>query len=220
MPKTSDRPKRRDAADNVAKALAHRMRVDILTVLQDGPASQKDLARQLRQPLSNINHHINELIEADAIEIAYTKKVGNVDQHYWRAIRTSTFYAEDLAELTWEEHQMLSRIIVQSITAELLASLRAGKLAGDPYAVTGWDRVWLDEQGFRDMYENTCAFSDRMNEIAAEAAARTAETGETPKPYIGAVMSFERSRTEPNTAVTVGDLEQEEPPGTESPFEK
>lgn len=210
MQRTSNRNKR-DAADNVAKVLAHRMRVDILTVLQDGPVSQKELAEQLRQPLSNINHHMNELIEAEAIEVAYTKKVGNVDQHYWRAIKTSTYNHNDLKRLTTEEHQELSRVIVQSITAELFASLRAGRLADNPYSVTGWDRVWIDQRGHRDMYQNTCAFFDRMYEIVAESASRMAESGEAPKPYIGAVLSFERSRTEANTSVAVGQSSQEKP---------
>lgn len=203
MARTSDRRKQRDAADNLAKAVSHRMRVDILTILQDGPASQKELAKQLRQPLSNINHHINELIQAEAIEVAFTKMVGNVEQNYWRAIKTATYYPEDLAKLSWEEHQMLSKVIAQSMTAELLASLRAGRLAGDPYAVTGWDRIWLDERGHRDMYENTCVFFDRMYEIAAESAARAGRSGETLKAYIGAVMSFERSRDVPNTTANV-----------------
>lgn len=209
MPKTSDQRKPRDAADAVAHTLAHRVRVDILTILHDGPASQKELASQLHQPLSNVTHHVNELKEAGAIDVAFTKKVGNVEQHYWRAVRTSTYYPEDLAKLTREEHQMLSRVIVQSITAELLASLRAGLLAGDPYAVTGWDRVWLDEQGYQDLNEGTCVFFNRMYEIAAESAARIADTGETPKLYIGAIQTFERSRMGPNTTVAVEDLEEE-----------
>ena len=220
MPKTSDRRKPREAADAVAHALRHRLRVDILTLLHDGPASQKELSDGLRKPLSNITHHINELNEAKSIEVAFTKRVGNVEQHYWRAIRTSSYWPEDLAELTVEEHEALSRVIVQSIMAELLAALRAGHLAGDPYSSTAWDRVWLDERAYRDLNEATGTFFSRMYEAAAKSAARAAQSGETLKLYVGAVMAFERSRTEPNTTVTVGHLGQEEPSGMEPPFEK
>ena len=201
----SGRRKTRDAADIVAHAVAHRLRVDILTVLHDGPASQKELSAQLHEPLSNITHHINELSDANAIEVAFTKKVGNVEQNYWRAVTTSCFWSpDDLAALTIEEHEVLSRIIVQSITAEMLAALRAGHLAGDPYAATAWDRVWLDERGYRDLNEATGTFLARMYDAAAESATRAAETGEQLKSYVGAVMAFRRSRTEPNTTVTVG----------------
>lgn len=212
--------KARDVAEAVASAVAHRLRVDILTVLHDGPASQKELSAELREPLGKITHHVNELSEAGAIEVAFTKMVGNVEQNYWRAIKTSSYWPEDLAKLTVAEHQELSRTIVQSMMAELLASLRAGRLAGDPYSATAWDRVWLDERGYQDLNKATDVFFERMHEIAAESAGRSEESGEERKPYIGAVMAFRRSRTEPNTTVTVGHLGQGEPSGKESPFEK
>lgn len=207
MPKTSDRRRKpRTPADAVAHSIAHRIRVDVLTLLHEGPASQKELATALQEPLSNITHHVNELAESGAIEIAFTRKVGNVDQNYWRPIQTRVAWADDLAELTVEEHEEFSRIIVQSILAELLAALRAGNLAGDPYASTAWDRAWLDQQGYRELSDAAGAYLIRMNEIAAESAARVVQSGETPKLYIGAVMAFKRARTEPNTTVTVGHL--------------
>jgi DNA-binding transcriptional ArsR family regulator len=220
VPKTSNRHKARDAADAVAHAVAHPIRVDILSILQEGgTASQKELASQLHQPLGNITHHINELKESKAIEIAYTKKVGNVDQHYWRAIKTSTYEPDELAELTTEEHEGLSRIIVQSIIAEALASLRAGRLAGDPYAATAWDRLRLDEEGYKDLNENTQVFFNRVYEIAAESAIRMAETGEEGNVYIASVMVFERGRHGPNTTLTVGHLGEESLSSEESLFE-
>ena len=211
MLKNPERNRSRPPADAVAHAVAHRIRVDILTVLHDGPASQKELAAALCEPLSNITYHVNELNEAEAIEVAFTKKVGNVEQNYWRAIKTSSYWAEDLVELTIEEHAVLSRIIVQSITVEMLAALRAGNLAGDAYAATAWDRVWLDEQGYRDLNDATGMFLTRMYEVAAESAARVHESGETPKLYVGAVMAFERSRREPNTAASVGRHSEHKP---------
>jgi DNA-binding transcriptional ArsR family regulator len=192
---SSRRPLGRDEVDDVTKALNHRVRVAILTALHDGPASQKDLATLLHQPLSNISHHIEELRKSAAIEVAYTKRVGNVDQHYYApVIVTATYrHPEELATLTEDEHQVLSRVIVQSISAEVLAALRAGHLAGDPHASTAWDRVWLDERGYRELAEAAGAFLVRMEEIAAESTARIAETGEPASPYIGAVMAFRQA---------------------------
>jgi biotin operon repressor len=180
--------------------------VDILTVLHEGPASQKQLAEELHEPLSNITHHVNELKEAGAIEVAFTRSVGNVEQHFYRATTTSEYGPEDLGRMTPEEHQSFSRIIVQSITAELLASLSAGMLSSDPFVGIAWDRLWLDEQGYRDLSENTQRFLDRSYEIAAEASGRVAKSGEEAKPYIAATLAFARSRKGPNTAATVGHL--------------
>lgn len=206
VPKISDRRKQRDAADAVSHAVAHRIRVDILTVLHEGPASQKQLAKELREPLSNICHHVKELKETGAIEIAYSRLAGNVEQHFYRATSAASYEPEELAALSPEEHQGLSRIIVQSITAELLASLRAGKLSGDPYAATAWDRLKLDDQGYKDLNDNARKYFDRCYEIAAEAAERMSESDEPGKTYIAAVMGFERSRREANTSASVGHL--------------
>jgi hypothetical protein len=178
-------------------------------VLHAGPESAKGLADRLHLPLSNVSHHVNELKEAQAIELAFTKTIGNVRQDFWRATTTSTYYPDDLAKLTHGEHQWLSRTIVQSMMAEMLAALRTDRLAGDEYAVTGWDHVWLDRQGYKDQYENTCAFFDRMYDIAAESVARAAEGEEDLKLYIGGVLSFERARTEPNTSASVAHLGEE-----------
>jgi hypothetical protein len=79
----------------------------------------------------------------------------------------------------------------------------------------------LDEQGYRDLNEGTCVFFDRMYEIAAESAARAAETEETLKLYIGAIQTFERSPSRgPNTTVTVDNLTEDFQSGKEPPFEK
>lgn len=79
-------------------------------------------------------------------------------------------------------------------------------LSSDPYVAIAWDRVWLDEEGYRDLSENTQRFFDRTWEIAAESAGRMAKSGEQGKTYIAATLAFERSRNEPNTEATVGHL--------------
>jgi DNA-binding transcriptional ArsR family regulator len=217
LPKTKSS---RADTKNVARSLAHPTRIEILTVLHEGPASAKELARALGKPLNVVTHHIHELRGAEAIEVAFTRKVKNLDQNFWRAIRMPTYYPEDLERLSREEHQVVSRMIVQSIMAEMLGSLSAGLLAGDAYAVTGWDRVWLDEEGYKAMYENTCAFFDRMYEIGSEAVVRAAASGEELKPYIGAVASFQRSRNEATSAVTLGSLGRDVPTEQLDRFDK
>jgi DNA-binding transcriptional ArsR family regulator len=204
--KASNQRKPRDPAEAVSHTLAHPIRVDILTVLHEGPASPKQLSEELKEPLSKITHHLNEMKETAAIEIAFTNQVGNVDQHFYRPISAASYEPGELAQMSPEEHQGLSRIIVQSIAAELLAALRLGKLSGDQYAATAWDRLSLDEMGYRALNDNVRDFFDRYYEIAAEAAERMANTGEPGKTYIAAAVGFERSRSGPNTTANVGHI--------------
>lgn len=213
MPETSDQQQIRDAAAAIAYALANPIRVDILTVLHDGPASQKGLAETLGLPLSKVTHHVTELAKAGAIEIAYTKKVGNVDQHFWRAMTTSSFEADDLALLTRDEHQGLTKTIVGSMMAEMLSSVGAEVIAGDVYSVTAWDRIWLDKTGYKAVNQLASEFMKRMYAVAAESAARSSETKEELKPYIMGVLSFKRSRSTPNISATLEPLGTDEQSG-------
>jgi DNA-binding transcriptional ArsR family regulator len=202
----------RGKADAAAHAVAHPTRVDILTVLHDGPASAKELSEMLCEPLSNVTHHLNELKVASAIEVAFTKEVGNVNQHYWRPMRTATFYREDFEKISQADHEAFRRIVSQSIMAELLSALRAGQLT-DPYTATAWDRLWLDEQGYQDLSDFTDVYFQHMYEIAAESAERVIRTGEDRKMYISAVLAFRRGLPRANIKATVGHLGQESPPG-------
>lgn len=208
VPKIAASKRARDSAADIGHACAHPIRTDILTVLHDGLASPSGLAAQLREPLSNIGHHIKALLAANAIELAHIEPKGSGKVHYYRPLTTSTYYEKELAELTWEEHYELSRIVIQSIIAELLAALRAGNLAGDPLAATAWDRVPLDRQGYKDLSDSTGDFLDRMYEIADESDGRIEKSGESPSTYVGAVMVYKRSRTKPaiSSAVEPADL--------------
>jgi DNA-binding transcriptional ArsR family regulator len=193
--------------------------VDILSVLHDGPASAKELAALLEEPLSNITHHINELNKAGAIEVAHTKKVGNLEQHYWRGLQTTLLDVDDLATLAPAELEAMRRIITQSVMAELLSALRAGNLL-DPRASAAWDRFWLDEEGYDELADFSQQFFEGLYDISARAAARSAKSGEELKPYVGGVIAFLRGRAGTNVRANVGHLGTEEPSGGESPFEK
>jgi DNA-binding transcriptional ArsR family regulator len=203
LPKTAERPNHRDSAAEVGKAIAHPVRTDILTVLHDGPANGSALCRQVGVPWIRLGHHVKALLNANAIEVAFNETVGSHDITYYRALTTSTYLKEDLAQFSPDQQHELNRVIVQSMTAEALAALGAGHFAGDPLASAAWDRVSLDRQGYETLESSCVDFLHRLYEFAADADERMRVTGELPKVYVGAVLGFKRSRTEPATSAAV-----------------
>jgi DNA-binding transcriptional ArsR family regulator len=200
----------RGVEESVSFALAHRIRIEILAALHEGPASSKDLADTLRQPLSTIDHHIKELLKDGSIEIAKVRKVGNLVQHFYCMVKLPFYSDEDVAAMTRGERQALAGLILQAAMAEALASLWAGKLHSDPHVMLAWNRINLDKQGRDDLADEQARSWARQHEIEAESANRQAETGDQGVTYVVTSLGYERSRTTAPDPVPAG----------ESPMEK
>jgi DNA-binding transcriptional ArsR family regulator len=185
----------RSVEEAVSYAVGHRIRIEILAALHDVPASTKDLAKIVGQPLSKVSHHVEELLASGSIEIARTETVGNVSQNFYSVVKLP-FYAddEDWAALTPEERQLTCGVIIQASMAEALASLWAGKLNNDPRVMLAWKPVNLDEQGRRDLADEQARSWARIEHIEAESASRRVESGEPPWAYLVASFGFQRSR--------------------------
>jgi DNA-binding transcriptional ArsR family regulator len=185
----------RGVEESVSFALAHRIRIEILAALHEGPASAKELASTVCQPLSTVDHHIKELLKDGSIEIARTEKIGNLVQYFYCMIRLPYYSDEDVAAMTSDERQALAGLILQASMAEAMASLWAGKLHSDPRVMLSWNRINLDRQGRSDLADEQARSWERQHEIEAESTNRRAETGEPGVTYIITSLGYERSRT-------------------------
>jgi DNA-binding transcriptional ArsR family regulator len=62
---TTTKPEQsRTIEEAVSYALGHRIRIEVLGILNEGPRSPSELARMVKQPLSTVGHHIKELRES------------------------------------------------------------------------------------------------------------------------------------------------------------
>jgi DNA-binding transcriptional ArsR family regulator len=185
----------RSVEESVSFTLAHRIRIEILAALHEGPASAKELAAAIRQPLSTLDYHIKEMLKDGAIDVAKTMKVGNLVQHFYCMIELPYYSDEEVAAMTRDERQALISMILQAAMAEALASLWAGKMVDDHLIFLAWNRVTLDIQGRADLSEEQTRSWARQHEIEAESANRMAESGETGITYVISSLGYMRSRT-------------------------
>jgi DNA-binding transcriptional ArsR family regulator len=185
---------KRGVEDAVSYAWGHRIRLEIVVALHDGPQTADGLARIVQRPLSTVSHHIEELLKDGLIGIAKTERVGNLVQTYYRVIELAQFSQEKVAAMTPGERHALLALVVQSATTEAMCSLRAGKMTHDPRIHLAWDRYTLDKQGREDLADEQTRSWERMKEIACESANRRAKTGEPGRSYIVTSFGYERSR--------------------------
>jgi DNA-binding transcriptional ArsR family regulator len=185
-----------------SRGIGHRIRIEILAALHEGPASATQLARILRQPDSKVWHHIQELLKDGSIEEAFTDERGNHNVTFYRQVELPFFSDERIAEMTPEDRQITAALILQASAAEALAALWAGKMHSDPRVWLAWQPIVLDHRGREDLADEQQRNWDRMQEIAAEAANRRAESGEDGKTFIIATFGFERHRSQPHAPAT------------------
>jgi DNA-binding transcriptional ArsR family regulator len=181
----------------VAYAVSHRTRVQILIVLNQGTYSAGEIADIIKEPLNNVANHIRELVDAGSIEVADTKPRRNTVQHFYRAVRTPYYSKEDVEAMTWQQRQVTAGLVIQSLMAEMMAGLWAGKMNDDPRVWLAWDRFNLDSRGRQEVFDEQEEAWKRLEAIKAKVANRVAESGEKTVPYVVSVLGFERALQAP-----------------------
>lgn len=198
MAKTPASPaKERSIEEALSYAVAHRVRIEVLCVLNERSYSAQELSRVVHHPLSTVTHHIEELLKSGSIEVAETKQVRNITQNFYRAVELPFLSDEQMEALTPDARQEIYGLILQASIAEALASFSAGKIRADPRVVLAWRWFNVDAQGRKDIADEQARSWERVTEIEAESSARRAESSEEAISIIVTSFGYERSRTSP-----------------------
>jgi DNA-binding transcriptional ArsR family regulator len=181
----------------VEYAVSHKMRVLVLSLLNEGVYSAAEIAAILDEPEKNVRFHVKELLDAGSIELARTEKVRNTDRHYYRAVEMPFYSDEEVWAMTPHQRQVSAGIVIQNLQAEIMAAFWAGKIRDDPQTWLAWRWFNVDAEGREAIAEEQQRSWDRMVEIEAEATNRRAQSGEGAKSIIVGAVGFERERTAP-----------------------
>ena len=192
---TSTKDQTRSIEEAVAYAVGHRIRIDALSILNEGKASPNEIAKIIDEGVSKVGHHVKELFESGCIEFVGTEQRRGATEHYYRAIERPFISDEEARELPEETKREFAALILQAIMAEGLAALRAGKMDADDDVWLSWRSVCLDPQGRREVADEQAESYARIEEIEARSAARLVESDDAGASTVVAAMGFERSRS-------------------------
>jgi DNA-binding transcriptional ArsR family regulator len=177
----------------------HPIRVEILVLLNEGRNySHREIAEILDEPMNKIGNHLRELVDAGSVEVAEVERTGNFTRHVYRAVETTYHSDEEIAAMTPYERQLDYGLSIQHLVAETMASFQAGKLRDDPRSWVASNWLNLDAQGRQEIADEQERSWERLEEIAAEAINRAADSGEETVSYIVGQVSFERARAAPS----------------------
>jgi DNA-binding transcriptional ArsR family regulator len=191
----------------VGYALSHRIRVYVLTLLNEGVYSPDQLARIIGEPTNKVSHHVTELLDAGSIELAKVEKVRNADQHFYRAVEMPFYSDEEAEAMTPQQRKVTAGLTLQCMVAEAMSAFWAGKLHDDPRVWLAWRWFNVDEQGRQDIADEQQRTWERMQEIEVESTNRRADSGEDATSIVVADMGFERERTAPRPPAFTADAE-------------
>jgi DNA-binding transcriptional ArsR family regulator len=183
-------------------AVGHRIRFEVLALLNESIRTPDELARLIRQPLGKVTHHINALAASGAIELARTEPVRNTTRHFYRAIKIPYLSDEETRALPPETRREIIRLILQAIMAESLASFSAGRMDDDDDIWLSWRWFNLDAEGRREIADEQAESWERIQAIEARSAARRAESGGDPVSIIVSSLGYVRNRTSPKPPIT------------------
>jgi hypothetical protein len=181
----------------IAYALAHRIRVQTLTLLNEGTYTPDQIAGIIGEPLNKVAHHVRELHDGGSIELAKVEKARNADQHFYRAVEMPFYSDDEVWEMTPQQRQVSAGIVLQCMVAEAMSAFWAGKIRDDPRCWLAWRWFNVDEQGRQDIADEQQRSWDRMQEIEVEATNRRSNSGEDAMSIIVGGLGFERERTAP-----------------------
>jgi len=181
--------------ERVAFALTHRTRVYILMLLNEGVYATEEIAELIGERKDNVAHHIKELRDAGAIELARVQPAGNSKKYFYRTVKMPSYSEEELAAKTPEERQVIIGLTIQNMVAEMMSAFWAGRMEKDRKLWLGWRWFNLDVQGREDLAEEQEGWWARVGEIECEAANRRAKSGEPPRSVVVGLMAFPRERT-------------------------
>lgn len=160
----------------IAKALAHPLRVRILTSLHQGISSPNQLAQELGEPLGNVSYHVKTLLEYNCVELVKTEPRRGAVEHFYRATERAFFSDSDWAKIPTAARKGISGVIVESIGADATAAMSAGTMDARTDTHLSRTPLVLDEKGYDEITAMLAETLNRAIEIQEQAATRLADS--------------------------------------------
>lgn len=186
MPEQDRIPPLREITDPaVVKAMAHPLRMRILTALDRQTASPRQLADQFNERLGTVSYHIKTLADLELIELVGSQPRRGAVEHYYRTVSRWVVSDEAWGDLPRIVRQALTRNVLHQVAADLNASTFDGPADHLSRAV-----FQLDKQGSSELAATLLELLTRADQIARESRNRVGDASAALNEVELVVMSF------------------------------
>lgn len=188
-----EKKQRKRIEEAVQYALSHRIRIEILTLLNEGSYTAGELAEVSGIPLTHVSNHLKRMLEDGSIEVAKVEERRATNIYWYRAVDIPEYSQEEAEALTETERQNIAGWVFQSGSAEVVAALWKGNLA-DPRTILSWDWYNVDAKGRDELERENVRHLKRLRDIECKSLNRCAKSGEETTPLLVSLFAFVRAR--------------------------
>ena len=171
------------------KALAHPLRVSILSALEHRIASPSQLADELDVPLPNLSYHIRMLVQLDMLKLVKTRPRRGAIEHYYQAKGRVV-----VSDRAWGEVPALVKEAMVSASLKQAGELvEAGAARGgfeDPQAHLSRQELKLDAKAWKELSKRVAELHEFAVGLQADSAKRNADNDHRDEVDAGLVMMF------------------------------
>lgn len=189
MPQSRTSPE--GITQQLAKALAHPLRVRILSSLHKGISSPNQLAQELGEPLGNVSYHVKTLLEYDCVELVKTEPRRGAVEHFYRATDRAFLSDSDWAKIPASARKGISGSILESIGQSATEAMAAGTLDARSDSHLSDTPLQLDKQAWKDLNKVLAEAVDKAAAIQKEAGKRLGKDKSKALQTKLAIMHFE-----------------------------
>jgi DNA-binding transcriptional ArsR family regulator len=177
--KRKNKTKRARGVDQrLVKALAHELRVEILTILNERMASPNELSKELDEGLSQVSYHVKVLKDYECIELIKTEPRRGAVEHYYRATSRPFVSDRDWLVLPSTVRAGLSAELLELIQGDAINALVEGTFEAREDVHLTRTLMLLDERGWNDLMAALSKTLERVSKIQTECAARLQKSGD------------------------------------------
>jgi DNA-binding transcriptional ArsR family regulator len=172
---------------DMAKAMAHPLRVQILAALNKRVMSASGFARTFDEKLQNTSYHFRILKEYGLIEEVGSRPVRGSTEHFYRAVKRVLFDGRAWDDLPPSVKAQVSGRILSDFLEAVAAAMAGETFDSSDERMAVWLQQRLDDQGWEEAVAAERDLVHKMEDIYKESRVRLAEAGD---PEGGALGTF------------------------------
>jgi DNA-binding transcriptional ArsR family regulator len=167
------KPDRNISDPQLAKALAHPLRVAILAELEERTASPSDLATDLDASLGLVSYHVRTLARLGLVKLVETRPRRGALEHYYRAEDRPVITSDAWAKVPSIVKQATVRASLTQLSGQVNAAAQSGGFERSSSHLSR-SPVVLDQRGWDELAAKFDRLLSDVERIGAAAAKRLA----------------------------------------------
>jgi DNA-binding transcriptional ArsR family regulator len=180
----------------LVKALAHPIRVNILEALQGRVASPSELSKEMDESLGVISYHTNTLVDCGCIELVHTKPRRGALEHFFGVTPRSFIGHQDWRRAPRSLRGGVTSAAFQTFIDKASEAIEAGTVDSREDTTLNWMPMTVDAAGWDEVVEIMKETLERLMAVHTSSSDRLA--GEAGIPIIVGLAGFEASRAQTN----------------------